>query len=91
MRNIRRTIRVPIEEYQRRKTLAERFAEFIAILVGLFCVGAIIFGIMFFLIANIAGGCGQATYYDDGSWETGRCYPEFLFPESKQNVKGRWR
>jgi hypothetical protein len=69
-----------------RKSLARRLLE----VFGYFAVGMAIYGLVMLVATNLVTGCGQATYHADRTWETGTCHPAWLFPDSKQSVKGTW-
>lgn len=39
---------------------------------------------------NLVMGCGTATYYPNGTWQTGTCHPAWLFRDDVQSVRGTW-
>jgi len=59
--------------------------------LGYITAALIAYAVVIFLGLNIITSCGQAIYYPDGTYETGTCHPMWLYPESKQRVKGRWQ
>lgn len=81
----RTTIRVPAVPYVR-KSFTQRLLE----ILGFMTLGLVFYAMVMLVAINLISGCGQADYFPDGTWETGTCHPAWLFPESKQNVRGTW-
>lgn len=84
-RDYRRTIRVPAIPYQRKS-----IAEIVLQVLGYMTLGLMFYAMLMLIVVNIITGCGQAEYFADGTWQTGTCHPMWLFPESKQSVRGTW-
>lgn len=59
--------------------------------LGYITAATMMWAVICFLAINILTSCGQAIYNADGTYETGTCHPAWLYPASKQRVKGRWQ
>lgn len=81
----RRTIRVEAVPYIP-TSLGTRLLK----VFGYMTVGAMAYGLVLMILFNLVTGCGEPTYYSDGTWMTGTCHPAFLFREDVQSVRGTW-